>query len=108
MDADPNTTDFPEECMADALLQAMKEKPFSGNTVNGIADTAGDNRSTWFRSFETKEEALIFKPVQLRNRWADERGMTKRRRNTIDCAETFSAFQDSIRGILAEIDQTEL
>lgn len=46
MGASPKTTDFLKECMADALLQVMKEKPFSKITVNEIADSAGVNRST--------------------------------------------------------------
>ncbi len=58
MGASPKTTDFLKECMADALLQAMKEKPFSKITVNGIAETAGVNRSTWFRNFSDKNEAI--------------------------------------------------
>ena len=39
MGASPKTTDFLKECMADALLQAMQEKPFSKITVEDICAT---------------------------------------------------------------------
>ena len=41
MGASPKTTEFLKECMADALLQAMKEKPFPKITVNEITEIAG-------------------------------------------------------------------
>ena len=92
MGASPKTTDFLKECMADALLRAMREKPFSKITVNEIADAAGVNRSTWFRNFRDKNEAITFKLIRLWHRWADERGMKERRRYTLDNAEDFFAF----------------
>ena len=75
MGSSPKTTDFLKECMADALLRAMKEKPFSKITINEIADAAGVNRSTWFRNFSDKNEAITFKLIRLWHRWADEHGM---------------------------------
>lgn len=65
MGSNAKTTDFLKECMADALLSAMKEKPFSKITINEIADAAGVNRSTWFRNFSDKNEAITFKLIQL-------------------------------------------
>lgn len=88
MGASPKTTDFLKECMADALLQAMKEKPFSKITVNEITDSAGVNRSTWFRNFTDKNEAITFKLIRLWNRWADEHGLKERRRYTLDTRRT--------------------
>ena len=46
MGASPRTTDFLKECMADSLLQLMKEKSFAKITVNEISQAAGVNRST--------------------------------------------------------------
>lgn len=54
MGQNAKATDFLKECMADALIQKMQEKPFEKVTVNEIADLAGVNRSTWFRNFKTK------------------------------------------------------
>ena len=81
----------------------MREKPFSKITVNEIAQAAGVNRSTWFRNFETKNEALTFKLVRVWYRWADDRGMKERCRYTPDNAEDFFAFNDSIQELLSEI-----
>ena len=63
---------FLKECMADALVQLMKTTEFSKITVNEIAETAGVNRSTWFRSFKNKGDALTFKLVQMWLRWVDK------------------------------------
>lgn len=92
MGSSRKTTDFLKECMADALLRTMKEKPFSKITVNEIADAAGVNRSTWFRNFSDKNEAITFKLIQLRHRWADGHGMKERRRYTLDNAADFFDF----------------
>lgn len=103
MGASPKTTEFLKECMADSLLRLMKEKPFSKITVNEIAQAAGVNRSTWFRNFDAKNEALTFKLVRLWYRWADDHGMKERCRYTPDNAKDFFAFNDSIQELLSEI-----
>lgn len=108
MGASPKTTDFLKECMADALLRAMKEKPFSKITVNEITDAAGVNRSTWFRNFGDKNEAITFKLIRLWHRWADEHGIKERHRYTLDNAEDFFAFNDSIKALLSDIYREEL
>ena len=108
MGSSTKTTDFLKECMADALLQAMKEKPFSKITINEIANAAGVNRSTWFRNFSDKNEAITFKLIRLWDRWADEHGMKERQRYTLDNAEDFFAFNDSIKDLLSEIYREEL
>lgn len=108
MGVSPKTTEYLKECMADALLRTMREKPFSKVTVNEIANSAGVNRSTWFRHFKTKSEALTFKLVRLWNHWADEYGMKERRRYTLDNAEMFFAFNASIKNILIEIYRADL
>lgn len=108
MGASPKTTDFLKECMADSLLRTMKEKPFSKITVNEIAQTAGVNRSTWFRNFSDKNEAITFKLIRLWNRWADEHEIMERHRYTLDNAENFFAFNYSIKDLLSEIYRAEL
>ena len=108
MGSSPKTTDFLKECMADALFRAMKEKPFSKITINEIADAAGVNRSTWFRNFTDKNEAITFKLIRLWHRWADEHCRKERRRYTLDNAEDFFAFNYSIRELLSERYREEL
>ena len=66
--------------MADALIHAMREKPFSKITINEITDQAGVNRSTWFRNFSDKNEAVSFKLERLWLRWADDHEMKEKHR----------------------------
>lgn len=101
--ASPKTTAFLKECMADALLKAMHGKPLAKITVNEIAHSAGVNRSTWFRNFSNKEEALSFKLICLWERWADAHALAERRRYDPKNAETFFEFNCSIRNILSVI-----
>ena len=108
MGASPKTTEYLKECMADALLRTMKQKLFSKITINEIAETAGVNRSTWFRNFGDKNEAITFKLIRLWDRWADEHGMKERRRYTLDNAEDFFAFNYSIKELLSQIYREEL
>ncbi|MGN0426807.1 MAG: TetR/AcrR family transcriptional regulator [Agathobacter sp.] len=108
MGSNQKTTDFLKECMADALLQSMKDKTFSKITVNEIANIAGVNRSTWFRNFTSKNEAVTFKLVKLWYRWADEHDMKERCRYVLGNAETFFDFNYSIREILFEIYRANL
>ena len=108
MGASPKTTEFLKECMSDALFQLMKDKPFTNITINEIADAAGVNRSTWFRNFSSKNDAITFKLIRLWNRWADEHKIIEHRRYVLDNAEDFFAFNYSIKGLLSEIYREEL
>jgi len=107
MGASPRTSDLLKECMADALLRAMKRKPFEKITVTEITEAAGVNRSTWFRNFESKDEALTFKLVLLWYQWAGEHGMKDCRRYTAENVEDFFAFNASIQPVLETIYHAE-
>lgn len=100
MARDTRTTEFLKECLSDALIRLMREKPFDKISVNEMALEAGVNRSTWFRNFTGKSEALTFKLVQSWNRWADERAIAVRNRFTLDNARDFFQFNYEIRHIL--------
>ena len=101
-------TDFLKECMSDALISLMEQKDFSKITVNDIADIAGVNRSTWFRNFNSKNEALTFKMIRLWNRWSDEHGLMERKRFTLDNANEFFCFNYEYRRILRIIYTSHL
>ena len=107
MGASPRTSDLLKECMADALLRAMKEKSFEKITVTEITEAAGVNRSTWFRNFESKDEALTFKLVLLWYQWAGKHGMRDCRRYTAENVEDFFAFNASIQPVLETIYHAE-
>lgn len=94
------TTEFLKECLSDALIRLMREKPFDKISINEMAEEAGVNRSTWFRNFTSKNEVLTFKFVQLWNRWADERAIAVRNRFTLDNAKDFFQFNYEIKHIL--------
>ena len=50
---------FARKCMVTALMQIMKEKPFSSITITEITQRAGVSRMTYYRNYSSKEE--IFK-----------------------------------------------
>lgn len=94
------TTDFLKECMADALLQLMREKPFGKISIQQIAEKSGISRSTWFRSFSSKEEALTFQLVRLWSRWAEAHHAAVRDRYTMENANGFFQFNYENRQLL--------
>lgn len=94
------TTDFLKECMADALLRLMEERPPAKITVREITDLAGVGRVTWFRNFASKEEALTCKLLFLWQRYADEHALHTAGNYTARNAADFFAFTYGIRQIL--------
>jgi len=93
-------TEILKECMADALLRLMREKPLDRITFREIAAEAGVGRASWFRNFSSKEEALSFKLVRLWKRWAAEQGFSAWDHYTIENAGLFFQFNFSIRETL--------
>ena len=69
MGKNPMTTEFLKECMADALIKLLAIKPIEKITVQEIVTYAGVGRTTWFRSFASKREALVFKLEKLWVQW---------------------------------------
>lgn len=102
------TTDFLKECMADSLLNLMQQKEFSKITINEIAEGAGVNRSTWFRNFTTKSEALTYKLVHAWERWAREHALAEYHRYTTENARDFFQFNFEHRHILKIICEANL
>lgn len=97
------TTEFLKECMADSLLALMRKKELSRITINEIAEGAGVNRSTWFRNFETKNEALTFKLVTAWERWAREHELIERHLYSLENAGDFFLFNYENRRVLMTI-----
>ena len=100
MSANPKTTEFLKECLADALIKLLETKPIEKITIPEIAEHAGVGRTTYFRNFSSKEEMLTFKLIQLWERWAEEHSVEVKRRYTTDNALTFFQFNYSIRALL--------
>lgn len=91
------STLFLKECMSDALLSLMKDAKFEKITINEITERAGVNRSTWFRNFNSKEEAIAFKYSILWEQWAEEHHLAKRKSFSLSNAKSFFDFNYSIR-----------
>ena len=102
------TTDFLKECMADALLKLMKDKDIDKVTVTEITSLAGVGRSTWFRHFTTKSEALTFKLVALWRRWSEERNIAERQRFNLENSRDFFIFNYNNRNLLKTLYATGL
>lgn len=100
MGANPKTTAFLKECLADALIQLLEVKPIERITIPEIAELAGVGRTTYFRHFTTKEEMLTYKYVCLWNRWAQEHSLTVRNTFILENGLTFFQYNLSIRKLL--------
>ena len=101
MGASPQTTAFLKECLADALIQLLETKPVEKITIPEIASLAGVGRTTYFRNFDSKEEMLSYKLIVLWDRWAEEHGVRKKHRYSLENALTFFGFNYSIRPLLS-------
>ncbi|MBR2339200.1 MAG: TetR/AcrR family transcriptional regulator [Clostridia bacterium] len=101
-------TEFLKECMADALLQLLKEKPIEKISAQEIATLAGVGRATFFRNFRSKTEMLTYKLVCLWNKWATEKGLAEHRRFTIRNVSDFFNFNYTIKHIYSIIYSAKL
>ena len=101
MGANPKTTAFLKECLADALIHLLEIKPMEKITVPEIAALAGVGRTTYFRNFSSKAEMLSFKLIVLWERWVEEHSVRTRRHFSPDNALTFFQFNYSIRPLLS-------
>lgn len=54
------TSEMMKSYIADALLILMSKKDFSDITVGEIVEKAGVNRSTYYRHFDKKEDAVMY------------------------------------------------
>lgn len=97
------TTEFLKECMADALIELMSQKSFDKITIKEITVAAGVGRSTWFRSFTDKGDALTFKLIRLWERCTDEHNISVRDCYAIENASDFFEFNLEHRDILQTI-----
>lgn len=83
------TTEFLKECLADALIKLLKEKPIEKITIPEISELSGVGRTTYFRNFTSKNEMLTFKFVQLWNRWAEDQELIERKDFSVNNALSF-------------------
>lgn len=96
--AGPN--DYLKECIADAMIALIKEKPIQKITVDEIVKKAGVGRATYFRSFHSKHEAITFKFIKMWEQYCDLNDIKVRDSFDLNNARHFFAYNDSIRHIL--------
>lgn len=108
MGKNSKTTDFLKECMADALICLMQEKPLDKISAAEITERAGVGRATWFRHFSSKEEAVTFKLLRLWEHWAEAHNLRDRERYGVDNAIYFFRFNYEIRELHVLIYQVGL
>lgn len=94
------TTMFLKECLADALIKLLYQKPIEKITIPEISETASVGRTTFFRNFATKNEMITFKLISLWNRWTEEHEVAERKKFTLDNAVSFFKFNYSIKNLL--------
>ena len=99
---------FLKECMADSLIELLKCYPIEKISINMIAEKAGVGRATWFRHFNSKNEALTFKLVTLWYSWTDARGLNRSTKYTADNALDFFEFSLKTKEIYALIYKNNL
>ena len=96
-------TDYLKECISDAILALVREKPLHKLTAEEIARKAGVGRATFFRAFSSREEAVTFKFIRLWDRYAEEHGIRVRDRFDLNNALPFFQYNYSIRPLLKTV-----
>ncbi len=94
--------------MSDALIKLMRTQPIEKITIPQIVETAGVGRTTWFRNFTTKSEAITYKFIRMWERWTDEHDVQMKAEFTLDNAETFFEYNYNIRHILDVIYESDM
>lgn len=96
--AQPN--DYLKECIADAIIVLIKEKPIEKITVDEIVKKAGVGRATYFRAFSSKNEAITFKFIKMWEQYCELNDIKVRDSFDLNNAQHFFEYNYSIRHIL--------
>lgn len=102
------STAFLKECMADALLLLMQQKPIEKISILEITKKAGVGRATWFRHFNSKSDAITFKLVRLWENWCLDHQLRPNSQYTMDNALDFFSFNYSIRDLYRQLYRANL
>lgn len=94
------TNDYLKECIADAIIVLIKEKPIEKISVDEIVKKAGVGRATYFRAFDSKSEAITFKFIKMWEQYCELNDVKVRDSFDLNNAQHFFAFNYSIRHIL--------
>lgn len=97
------SAEFINDCIADALLQLMEEKPIEKITAQEITNLAGVGRATFFRHFRSKDEILTYKLTRLWNQWVVSHNLSREGHFSLSNTEDLLAFNLSIRPLILRI-----
>lgn len=102
------STQFLKECIADALINLLAQKPADKITIQEITALAGVGRASYFRHFNSLEDVITFKLILLWNHWADTNELKERCQFSLDNALPFFEFNNSIRNLLQLIYKADM
>lgn len=94
------SNDYLKECIADAIILLIKEKPIEKISIDEIVKKAGVGRATYFRSFSSKNEAITFKFIKMWERYCELNDVRVRDSFDLNNAQHFFEYNYSIRHIL--------
>lgn len=102
------TNDYLKECIADAIIVLLKEKPIEKISVDEIVKKAGVGRATYFRAFNSKNEAVTFKFIKMWEQYCELNDVQVRNKFDLNNSQHFFAYNYSIRHILNIVYQAGL
>lgn len=94
------TADYLKECIADAIIVLVKDRPLEKISVDEIVKKAGVGRATYFRSFKSKSEAITFKFIKMWEQYCELNDIKVRDSFDLENAYHFFEYNYSIRHIL--------
>lgn len=100
MSRNEKVSTFLKDCLADALIEKMKEKPFEKITIDEIVEAAGVGRATYFRHFSSKQELLTYKIIRHWEINSEKRNMKERRKFDIGNGVDFFEINLLLREVL--------
>ena len=94
------------ECIAQALLQLIKEKPLSAITVSELTQRAGVSRMTFYRNYRSKEEIFslhlrdIFIKYEEEDRQQQLKGIYYDRAHMLHCFKYWYEYREFFDGLI--------
>ena len=94
------TSEFLRDCMADAVMKLLEQYPLNKIQVKQICDASGYHRTSWFRAFRSKSEAITYHMVRLWQLYCERHGLGGYNDWVIDNAEAYFQYNYEIRDTL--------
>ena len=102
------TNTFLKDCLADSFFKLLKERNLENISIQELVDCAGYHRSSWFRNFKSKHEAVTYKMVRLWEQYCELHNVPAPYDFCLEQAEAFFQYNYEIRDITRMIYQRGL